>query len=126
MFVYRMAPKARKPATKKEGKTEVEIMSESRHNMIAYLDPNDELTDYAGIMKWLRDSRIHYAITHKTPVFRALIKEFWDTAVAIEIDGKEAVRGTVKGVEVVVTAEVLNNVLQLNDDPNAPSIVNVH
>ncbi|KAM0046302.1 hypothetical protein Hdeb2414_s0009g00314591 [Helianthus debilis subsp. tardiflorus] len=64
----RMAPKTRKwkPATKRTDKSEVKIMSEPLHNMVAYLDPEDKLIEYKDITKWLRESRINYAITHQT------------------------------------------------------------
>ncbi|KAF5812102.1 hypothetical protein HanXRQr2_Chr04g0188861 [Helianthus annuus] len=116
-----MAPKAqkRKSATKKTDKSEVEIMSESRHNMIAYLDPEDKLIEYKGIMKWLRESRINHAITHQTTVYKSLIKSFWDLAEVIEIDGKEVIRGRVNNLDVIVSVEILNTVLQLGDDPDA-------
>ncbi|KAF5768953.1 hypothetical protein HanXRQr2_Chr14g0642551 [Helianthus annuus] len=121
VFVYRMAPKAqkRKPTTKRTDKSEVEIMSEPRHNMIAYLDPEDKLIEYKGITKWLRESRINHANTHQTNVYKSLIKAFWDSAEVVEIDGKEVIRGRVNNLDVVVSVEILNTMLQLGDDPDA-------
>ncbi|KAJ0464092.1 hypothetical protein HanHA300_Chr14g0523101 [Helianthus annuus] len=121
VFVYRMTPKAqkRKPATKRTDKSEVEIMSEPRHNMIAYLDPEDKLIEYKGITKWLRESRINHAITHQTTVYKSLIKAFWDSAEVVEIDGKEVIRGCVNNLDVVISVEILNTMLQLGDDPDA-------
>ncbi|MFS7980576.1 hypothetical protein Hanom_Chr10g00941021 [Helianthus anomalus] len=78
-------------------------MSESRHNMVAYLDPHEKTFEFKEIMRWLRKSRINKAITHQTP-----------------IDGKEIIRGQVNQLNVDVYAEVLNTVLQLSDDPEAP------
>ncbi|MFS7936534.1 hypothetical protein Hanom_Chr05g00416701 [Helianthus anomalus] len=45
VFVYKMAPKEqkRKPATKKAYKSEEQKMSKPRHNMVAYLDPQENL-----------------------------------------------------------------------------------
>ncbi|KAJ0715178.1 hypothetical protein HanPI659440_Chr13g0498081 [Helianthus annuus] len=121
-FVYRMAPneKKRKPATKKNDKTEVEIMSEPRHNMVAYLDPDDKLAKFNEITKFLREPRIKDAITHQTHVYKMLIKAFWDSANVIEVDGKEVIRGKVNDLDVDVSVEILNTVLQLGDDPDAP------
>ncbi|MFS7965880.1 hypothetical protein Hanom_Chr09g00767351 [Helianthus anomalus] len=90
-----MAPKERKckPTTKKTNKTEEEIMSEPRHNMVAYLYPEGKLDAYKEITQWLRESRINKAITFSTPVYKSLIKEFWNSANVIEVDGKELIQG---------------------------------
>ncbi|KAF5806798.1 hypothetical protein HanRHA438_Chr05g0234731 [Helianthus annuus] len=116
-----MAPKTqkRKPATKRTDKSEVEIMSEPYHNMVAYLDPEDKLIEYKGITKWLRESRINHAITHQTTVYKSLIKALWDSAEVVEIDGTVVIRGRVNDQDVVVSVEILNTVLQLGDDPEA-------
>ncbi|KAL9997642.1 hypothetical protein Hdeb2414_s0002g00073381 [Helianthus debilis subsp. tardiflorus] len=116
-----MAPKAqkRKPATKRTDKSEVGIMSEPHHNMIAYLDTEDKIIEYKGIMKWLRESRINYAFTHQTTVYKSLIKAFWDSAEVVEMDGKEVIRGRVNNLDVVVSVETLNTMLQLGDNPDA-------
>ncbi|MFS8003265.1 hypothetical protein Hanom_Chr13g01211981 [Helianthus anomalus] len=78
IFVYWMTPKEhkRKPATKKTDKTEVQIMSKLRHNMVAYFDPQDKLAEFNEITMVLRESRINEAITHKMPVYKTLIKAF--------------------------------------------------
>ncbi|MFS7986493.1 hypothetical protein Hanom_Chr11g01010961 [Helianthus anomalus] len=101
-----MDPKAqkRKPATKKMNKTEEQIMSEPRHNMVAYLDPEGK-------------------VPHQTPVYKTLVKEFWDSENVIEIDGKEVIRGQVKKRNVDVSVEIINTILQLNDNPEAPDTV---
>ncbi|KAF5775531.1 hypothetical protein HanXRQr2_Chr13g0613101 [Helianthus annuus] len=121
-LVYRMAPKEqkRKPTTKKIDKMEDQIMSEPRHNMVSYLDSEDKLAEFNEITKFLCESRINEAITHKTPVYKTLIKAFWDSENVIEVDGKEVMRRKVNNLDVDVSVEILNNVLQLRDDPDAP------
>ncbi|KAJ0475294.1 hypothetical protein HanRHA438_Chr13g0577211 [Helianthus annuus] len=124
-FHVQMAPKApkegkRKKAIKKENKTEEEIMSEKRHNQVAYMDPDDKLTEFKDITKWIRESRINYTITFSTPVYKSLIKAFWDSASVVQIDGKDIIRGRVNDLYVVITSEILNEVLQLQDSPDAP------
>ncbi|KAJ0801704.1 hypothetical protein HanPI659440_Chr03g0120191 [Helianthus annuus] len=116
-----MAPKEqkRKPATKKTDKTEEQIMSEPRHNMVAYLDPEGKITEFNEITRWLRKLTINEAITHQTPVYKTLVKEFWDLANVIEVDGTEIIRGQVKQQNVDVSADILNTVLQLNDNQEA-------
>ncbi|KAJ0639671.1 hypothetical protein HanLR1_Chr16g0606371 [Helianthus annuus] len=116
-----MAPKERKrkPDTKKTDKTEEQIMSEPRHNMIAYLDPEGKLDDYKKITQWLRESRINKAVKFSTPVYKIMIKAFWESAKIIEVDGKELIQGQVNQLNVVVSPDILNSVLELQDDANA-------
>ncbi|KAJ0716153.1 hypothetical protein HanPI659440_Chr13g0509551 [Helianthus annuus] len=94
-------------------------MSEPSHNQVAYLDPEDKLDEYKGITKWIRESRINFAITHETTVYKSLIKAFWDSAEVVEVDGTEMIRGRVNDQDVVVLVEILNTVLQLIDDPES-------
>ncbi|KAM0038107.1 hypothetical protein Hdeb2414_s0013g00411051 [Helianthus debilis subsp. tardiflorus] len=118
-----MAPKLRKPATKKTNKTEEEIMSELRHNMVAHLDPEGKFDDFKEITQWLRESRINKAITFSTPAYKTLIKEFWETAQILEVDGKEVIRGHVHKLDVDVTLEIPNTVLELQDVADVPFFV---
>ncbi|KAJ0556741.1 hypothetical protein HanOQP8_Chr07g0249311 [Helianthus annuus] len=115
-----MASKSRKPATKKTYKTKEEIMSEPRHNMVAHLDPEGKFDDFKEIMHWLRESRINKAVTFSTPVYKTLIKAFWETAQILEVDGKEVIRGQVNKLNVDVAPEILNAVLELQDVADAP------
>ncbi|MFS7926259.1 hypothetical protein Hanom_Chr04g00295011 [Helianthus anomalus] len=64
-FLYRIAPKEKKCklATKKTHKPEEQVMSEPRHNIVAYLDPEGKITKLKEITKWMRESRINKAIT---------------------------------------------------------------
>ncbi|MFS7999958.1 hypothetical protein Hanom_Chr12g01172751 [Helianthus anomalus] len=116
-----MALKERKhkPATKKTNKTEEEIMSEPRHNMVAYIDPEGKLDAYNEITQWLRESRINKAITFAMPVYKSLIKELLNPANVIEVDGKELIQGQVNKLNVNVSPNILNSVLELQDDANA-------
>ncbi|MFS7979266.1 hypothetical protein Hanom_Chr10g00925361 [Helianthus anomalus] len=95
-----MAPKEkkRKPATKKTDKPEEQVMSEPRHNMVAYLDPEGKITELKEITLWLREYRINKAITFSTPL----------------------IQGHVNQVNLNVSPDILNIVLELQDDLNAP------
>ncbi|KAJ0667674.1 hypothetical protein HanPI659440_Chr17g0680401 [Helianthus annuus] len=120
-----MAPKEkkRKPATKKENKPEELVMSEKRHNMTAYLDPEGKITELKEIKQWIRESRISKADTFSTPVYKSLVKAFWDSASVVQVDGTEVIQGQVNDVNVNVSPEILNTVLELQDDQNAPSSI---
>ncbi|KAJ0454677.1 hypothetical protein HanRHA438_Chr15g0695961 [Helianthus annuus] len=117
-----MAPKEkkRKPATKKTDKPEEQVMSEKRHNMIAYLDPDGNFSELKKITQWIRESRINKAVTFSTPVYKLLIKDFWNSASVTEVDGTELIQGQVNQVNLNVSPDILNTVLELQDDPNAP------
>ncbi|KAM0052380.1 hypothetical protein Hdeb2414_s0007g00247571 [Helianthus debilis subsp. tardiflorus] len=122
VFECRIVPKEKKckPATKKTDKLEEQIMSKPRHNMVAYLDPEGKITELEEITLWLRESRINKAITFSTQVYKSLIREFWNSASVIEVDGNELIQGQVNQVNVNVSPNILNNILELQDDPNAP------
>ncbi|KAJ0801962.1 hypothetical protein HanPI659440_Chr03g0123871 [Helianthus annuus] len=117
-----MAPKEkkRKPATKITDKPEEQVMSENRHNMIAYLDPEGKITELKEITQWIRESWINKAVTFSTPVYKSLIKDFWNSASVIEVDGTEFIQGRVNEVNANVSLDILNTVLELQDDPNPP------
>ncbi|MFS7910860.1 hypothetical protein Hanom_Chr02g00111161 [Helianthus anomalus] len=102
---------------------EEHIMFEPRRNMVAYLDPEGKVPEFNEITRWLWESRINKVITHQTPIYKTLVKEFWDSTNVIEIDGKEVIRAQVKQKNVDVSVEILNTVLQLNDNLEAPDTV---
>ncbi|MFS8026667.1 hypothetical protein Hanom_Chr16g01489431 [Helianthus anomalus] len=116
-----MAPKEkkRKPATKKENKSEEEIMSEKRHNQIAFLDPDRKIAELKEITQWIRESRINKAVTFSTPAYKSLVKAFWDSASVVQVDGIEVIQGNVNDLAVTISPEIRNTVLELQDDLNA-------
>ncbi|MFS7919897.1 hypothetical protein Hanom_Chr03g00218011 [Helianthus anomalus] len=120
-----MAPeeKKSKPATKTTDKPEEQVISEKCHNMVAYLDPEGKITELKEITQWIRESRINKAVTFLTPVYKSLIKDFWNSASIIEVDGNEFIQGQVNEVNVNVSPDILNTILELQDDPNAPYYV---
>ncbi|MFS7975725.1 hypothetical protein Hanom_Chr10g00884101 [Helianthus anomalus] len=121
-FLMQMVPKERKRKApiKKENKSEEEMMLEKRHNQIAFLDPEEKISEFKEITRWIRESRINRVVTFSTHVYKSLIKAFWDTASVVQIDGTEAIQGKVNDLDVIVSPEMLNVVLELLDNPNAP------
>ncbi|KAJ0512650.1 hypothetical protein HanHA300_Chr10g0348571 [Helianthus annuus] len=94
-------------------------MSEKRHNQVTYLDPEEKLAELKDITKWIRESRINYAVTFSTPVYKSLIKAFWESASVVQVDGKDVIRGRLNDLDVIVSPDILNEVLQLQDHPDA-------
>ncbi|MFS7906696.1 hypothetical protein Hanom_Chr01g00062261 [Helianthus anomalus] len=120
-----MAPKQRKRkvVTKITDKPEELVISERRHNMIAYLDPEGKIAELKEITWWIRESRINKAVTFSTPVYKSLVKVFWNSTSVVQVDGTEVIQGQVNDLNVNVSREILNTVLELQDDPNAPSSI---
>ncbi|MFS7964397.1 hypothetical protein Hanom_Chr08g00749891 [Helianthus anomalus] len=106
MCALQMAPKEkrRKPATKKENKSEEKMMSENQHNQIAFLDPDGKIAELKEITYWIRELRINRP----------------DSASVVQVDRIEVIQGNVNDLTVTVSPEILNTVLELQDDPNAP------
>ncbi|MFS8033340.1 hypothetical protein Hanom_Chr17g01568411 [Helianthus anomalus] len=98
-------------------------MSERRHNMIAYLDPKGKIAELKEITRWIRESRINKVVTFSTPVYKSLVKAFWNSASVVQVDGTEVIQGQVNDLNVNVSPEILNTVLELQDDLNAPSSI---
>ncbi|KAJ0532369.1 hypothetical protein HanHA300_Chr00c0001g0677571 [Helianthus annuus] len=112
-----------KPATWKENKPEELAMSEKCHNMVAYLDPEGNITELKEITRWIKESRINKVVTFSTLVYKSLVKEFWNSASVVQVDGTEVIQGQVNDLNVIVSPEILNTVLELQDDSNAPSSI---
>ncbi|MFS7979655.1 hypothetical protein Hanom_Chr10g00930301 [Helianthus anomalus] len=93
MFVIQMAPKERKckAPTKKENKSEEEVMSEKRHNQIAFLDPEGKITELKEITQWIRESRINKVVTFSTLVYKSHVKAFWNSASVVQVEGTEVI-----------------------------------
>ncbi|KAJ0674155.1 hypothetical protein HanLR1_Chr12g0436801 [Helianthus annuus] len=115
-----MAPKVKKERAKptKREKSEVESMSEPRHNMAAYLQPEGKVSpEFDGIMEYLHRARINYAITTQHTAYQSQIKEFWNSAVVETVDNQEVIRGFVTEKPVVITENTIRARLQLGDQP---------
>ncbi|KAM0054970.1 hypothetical protein Hdeb2414_s0006g00200731 [Helianthus debilis subsp. tardiflorus] len=125
MFAMQMALKESKckAPTKKENKSEEEMMSEKRHNQIAVLDQEEKIAELKEITRWNRESRINRVVTFSTPIYKSPIKAFSNPASVVQVDGTEVIQGQVNDRIVTVSPEILNAVLELQDDPDAPSSI---
>ena len=93
----------------------------SMFNMIAYLDDADpEMEFFAELIRNLKRSRIHHAISVKPLIHKDHQTEFWKTAQLGVVEGVETITAQVGGAKVVVTEEILNRVLQFGDAPDYP------
>ncbi|KAJ0797436.1 hypothetical protein HanPI659440_Chr04g0173811 [Helianthus annuus] len=123
-----MAPKVKKERAKptKKEKSEVEAMSESRHNMAAYLQPVGSISpEFTGIMEYLHRSRINYAITTQYIAYQSHIKAFWSSAGIETVENKEVIRAIVAEKPVVITENTIRERLQLGDQPEDPTSIDL-
>ncbi|KAF5820816.1 hypothetical protein HanXRQr2_Chr01g0006521 [Helianthus annuus] len=123
-----MAPKVKKERAKptKKEKSEVEAMSEPRHNMTAYLQPIGSISaEFEGIMEYLHRSRINYAITTQHVAYQSYIKAFWNTAAIETVENKEVINAVVVDKPVVITENTIRERLQLGDQPEDPTSIDL-
>ncbi|KAJ0467707.1 hypothetical protein HanIR_Chr14g0688261 [Helianthus annuus] len=124
-----MAPKAAKKERAKptkKVKSELEAMSESRHNMAAYLQPVGSISpEFTGIMEYLHRARINYAITTQHIAYQSHIKAFWNSAVVETVDNKEVLRAVVAEKPVVVTENSIRERLRLGDQSEDPTSIDL-
>ncbi|KAJ0533618.1 hypothetical protein HanIR_Chr09g0410461 [Helianthus annuus] len=124
-----MAPKvAKKERAKptKKVKSELESMSESRHNMAAYLQPEGSISpEFTGIMEYLHRARINYAITTQHVAYQSHIKAFWSSAVIETVENKEVIRATAAEKPVVITENTIRERLRLGDQPEDPTSIDL-
>ncbi|KAJ0456269.1 hypothetical protein HanIR_Chr15g0760491 [Helianthus annuus] len=122
-----MAPKAAKKERAKptkKVKSELEAMSESRHNMVAYLQPVGSISpEFSGIMEYLHRARINYAITTQHVAYQSHIKAFWNTAGVETVDNQEVIRAVVAEKPVVITENSIRERLRLGDKSEDPTSI---
>ncbi|KAM0067622.1 hypothetical protein Hdeb2414_s0002g00063511 [Helianthus debilis subsp. tardiflorus] len=122
-----MAPKAAKKERAKptkKVKSELEAMSESRHNMVAYLQPVGSISsEFDGIMEYLHRARINYAITTQHVAYQSHIKAFWNTAGVETVDNQEVIRAVVAEKPVVITENSIRERLRLGDKSEDPTSI---
>ncbi|MFS8026098.1 hypothetical protein Hanom_Chr16g01482981 [Helianthus anomalus] len=80
--------------------------------------PEEQFTELKEITQWIRELRINKAVTFSTLVYKSLIKAFLNSVSVIKVDGTEFIQGQVNELNVNVSPDILNTVLELQDDPN--------
>ncbi|KAI3676313.1 hypothetical protein L1987_85919 [Smallanthus sonchifolius] len=99
----------------------MDLLFVKRHNVCAFLNANDpKAAEFIPVLNFLANSNISFAISNNLPVFETSIREFWETAEIITVENVEHIRATVLGQEVLFSEATVREVLQLNDNPDAP------
>ncbi|KAJ0865249.1 hypothetical protein HanRHA438_Chr12g0538511 [Helianthus annuus] len=82
------------------------------HNQIALLDVNVRGgAEYADIIRFLRNSRIGFAISENIHLVQAYIDDFWRTARVVD----DTIEATVSGSSIVITEAVIRAALRFGD-----------
>ncbi|KAM0044485.1 hypothetical protein Hdeb2414_s0010g00353861 [Helianthus debilis subsp. tardiflorus] len=82
------------------------------HNQTALLDVNIRGgADYADIIRFLRNSRIGFAISESIHLVQAYIDNFWHTARVVD----DTIEATVSGSSIVITEVVIRAALRFGD-----------
>ncbi|MFS7929131.1 hypothetical protein Hanom_Chr04g00328901 [Helianthus anomalus] len=85
-----------------------------KHNQSINL--NQVPHDFQDASRWVRSSRIGYAVETEVKVYRIHIQEFWQTAKPEMIENVRRMSATVRNKEIVVTEEKICKVLKLKDN----------
>ena len=94
-----------------------DLKHEPRHNTVAFLDGNlVEAQPYQNMIQFLRRSRIYFAITADLPIYFNLVQPFWMSARFHCETEPLSIRATVEGTKIVITEEVVRQVLRFGDN----------
>nr|GEZ38107.1 hypothetical protein [Tanacetum cinerariifolium] len=85
------------------------------HNMVAILEKSDGAEGFEQIIDFLSGSYINHALTVNPHVYISCIKQFWNTAVVKRSGDVTRLQALVDKKRIVITEEVVHEILQLND-----------
>src|ERR1043165_4333268 len=95
-----------------------------KQNCCAFLGPitADKGRIFQGVIDFLKRSRIHYAISKQHAAFKDILLEFYRNA---KVDPKAdpiVITSSVQGKEVIITEQILREVLQFGDSEADPIV----
>ncbi|KAJ0843970.1 hypothetical protein HanRHA438_Chr15g0697211 [Helianthus annuus] len=90
----------------------------SKHNQSINLDHVPQ--DFEDATRWVRSSRIGYAVETAVKVYKTHIREFWENAKPETINNTRGMSSTVRNKRIEVTEERICKVLKLQDNANDP------
>nr|GEZ49198.1 hypothetical protein [Tanacetum cinerariifolium] len=85
------------------------------HNMVAILKKSDAAEGFEQIIDFLNGSYINHALPVNPHVYISCIKQFWNTAVVKHSGDVTRLQALVDKKRIVITEEVVHEILQLND-----------
>nr|GFC56218.1 hypothetical protein [Tanacetum cinerariifolium] len=85
------------------------------HNMVAILEKSDAAGGFEQIIDFLSGSYIHHALTMNPHVYISCIKQFSNTTVVKRSGDVTRLQALVDKKRIVISDEVVREILQLND-----------
>ncbi|GJU40633.1 hypothetical protein Tco_1193590 [Tanacetum coccineum] len=85
------------------------------HNLVAFLEKPKERDRFEGIIDFLNESSIRYALMVNPTIYTSCIKQFWATAKAKTINGEVKIQALVDGKKVIVSEKSVRRAIQLKD-----------
>nr|GFB67487.1 hypothetical protein [Tanacetum cinerariifolium] len=83
--------------------------------MVAILEKSDVAKEFEQIINFLSGSYINHALSVNPHVYISCIKQFWNTAVVKCSGDVTRLQALVDKKRIVITKEVVHEILQLND-----------
>nr|GEW35511.1 hypothetical protein [Tanacetum cinerariifolium] len=92
--------------------------------MVAILEKSDAAGGFEQIIDFLSGSYIHHALTVNPHVYISCIKQFWNTVVVKRSGDVTRLQALVDKKRIVISEEVVREILQLNDAEGVVSLPN--
>ncbi|MFS7928555.1 hypothetical protein Hanom_Chr04g00322141 [Helianthus anomalus] len=89
-----------------------------KHNQSINLDEVPK--DFEDVARWVRSSRIGYAVETDVKVYKIHIQEFWENAKPETINNNRGISSTVRNKRIEVTEDRIRTVLKLLDNDQDP------
>ncbi|KAI3744859.1 hypothetical protein L1987_57955 [Smallanthus sonchifolius] len=76
--------------------------------------------NFVLLLNFLANFNVSFAISHNLPIFENSIRQFWVTAARVSINNVVHITATVYNQEVLISEALIREVLQFNDNHEAP------
>ncbi|KAI3808816.1 hypothetical protein L1987_24777 [Smallanthus sonchifolius] len=99
----------------------MDLLFVKKQNICAILNAVDPKSEgFVPMLNFLANSNVRFAISHNLPIFEATIRQFWATAARVSTNNVEYIRATVYNQEVLFSEATIREVLQFDDNHEAP------
>ncbi|GKE94478.1 hypothetical protein Tco_1579333, partial [Tanacetum coccineum] len=94
------------------------------HNLVAFLEKHKECNGFEGIIDFLNESSIKYALTVNPTIYESCIQQFWATAKAKTVNGEHQIQALVDKKKVIITEKSVRSDLMLDDAEGSECLPN--
>nr|GEX79941.1 hypothetical protein [Tanacetum cinerariifolium] len=95
-----------------------------QHNMVAYLEKNDDNTEFHQIVDFLSSCSITYALTVSPNIYASYIEQFWNTASSKTVNSVKKIHDIVDGKAVVISESLVRSDLFFDDEDGITCLTN--